>query len=304
MTPETLTVSPDKEKLTQALAPLAVALSAICFGFLGLFARRFESQQVAVPHMLAIRFLGGAALLWVLCLATGQLRRVDRRSLLQAALLGSLYVGEAWCYFTSAKLIPVALTALLLYLYPAMVTGYEWAWLKVPQRPLSVVALLLSFSGVVLCVGFPHGTVQALGVLLGVATAVIYTLYLLVGARVQVEVGALQESAMLMTVSGALFAGVAAFQFSWTETLMRVRMSDVLAMVLVGTVLPIPLLLFALTKVSAARASVLSTLEPVTALLVSVVLLGDALTRWQVLGAGCIVAAVVMLSLYNVKVAR
>ncbi len=294
-------MSADNARLSRTLAPAAIAVSAVCFGFLGLFARWFEARRVLVLHMLSVRFLGGAACLMTLTVLSKQWRRFDRASLIQVTLLGVLYVAEAWCYFTSAKYIPVGLTALLLYLYPAMVTLYEWVWLKRPPGLAGGLALALALGGVSLCVTTPAGELHPLGLILGIATALVYTLYIVIGGQMSSAVGSLQKSAALMTLSGVLFATAAAFQSPWLPQMAQASLTEVVLLVLVGTVIPIPLLLFGLSKVSAARASIISTLEPVTALMVSALLLSESLSNGQLVGASMIVAAVVVSALRSTK---
>ncbi len=286
-----MTTSPQQRAWT---GPLAVTISGLCFGCLGLIGQWFSDKGIGVSQMLAIRFGLSAACLWVVLLLTKRLRPFDKHSLLAAAVLGLLYVGEAACYFTSAKRIPVGLTALLLYLYPAMVTLYEWLLSGKRQSWLGISSLILSFAGVALCVGTPTNRLDPLGVFLGVATAVVYSIYILVGARMPSKVGALQKSAALMTVSGVLFAVSASLQSPWPVGVIVNSPREIVWLLVVGTLVPIPFLLFGLTRVTPTSAAVMSTVEPVTALVVGAVALSQSLSASQWVGAAMIASAVLV----------
>jgi drug/metabolite transporter (DMT)-like permease len=279
-----------------AIGPVAVTVSGLCFGGLGLFGQWFADRGIGVAQMLAIRFGGSAVCLWGVLLLTKRIRPFDSRSLLAVAVLGLLYVGEAACYFISAKRIPVGLTALLLYLYPSMVTLYEWLVVRKPQHWLSICALMLSFFGVTLCVGTPEIRLDVLGVALGILTAAIYTVYIIVGARMPTTIGALQKSAALMTVSGLIFATMASLQSPWPIGALVDARQEIAWLLIVGTLIPIPLLLFGLTRVKPSSAAVMSTVEPLTALVIGAVALSQSLNMSQTVGAVLIGGAVLLAS--------
>ena len=58
--------------------------------------------------------------------------------------------------------------------------------------------------------------------------------------------------------------------------------------------IPIPLLLFGIARIGPTRASIISTLEPVTAALCGLVVLHEALSPLQWTGAGLVVGGVLL----------
>jgi drug/metabolite transporter (DMT)-like permease len=247
--------------------------------------------------MLAARFAGGALVLWALTFARGELRRLTLREWSWFCALGVLYVGEAWTYFESAQRIPVALTALLLYLYPAIVAALSFALWREALGRLGTLALGLSSAGVAMAVGgAPSGATSPLGLALGVATAFIYSAYVLLGAKAPKAVPASLGSAWLMTIAAAVFSGGALVTGTFEPTRLAQASWDLAGLVLLGTVLPIPLLLAGVARVGPTRGAIISSLEPLSAAVLGAAFLAEPL-RWpQVAGIALVVTALVVLA--------
>jgi drug/metabolite transporter (DMT)-like permease len=119
--------------------------------------------------------------------------------------------------------------------------------------------------------------------------------YVLLGARVQPGVGPAFGSAVLMSIAAMGFGLGALVQGRLDFTGAVVAWPSVVGLVVIGTVVPIPLLLFGMTRIGPARASIISTLEPISAALCGLAL-GESMTGLQWLGAGLVVGAVVVVS--------
>jgi drug/metabolite transporter (DMT)-like permease len=240
--------------------------------------------------MLAMRFLCGGVVLWLLCAVRGEIHRINRSLMLRFMMLGLLYVLEATFYFESSLRIPAALTALLLYLYPVFVIGYDALQNRRWPSMKSSAALLLALMGLLLALNAPAGEMNPWGVLLGVATAVTYTCYMLVGAKPSAA-SPLFSSACVMSSAGLGCLMLAAFSGSLS---LDVPLSPAVGLVLLGTVIPIPALLAGLAVIGPSRASIISTLEPVSAAICGAIFLRESLSPTQMVGAVLIVAGAIL----------
>jgi drug/metabolite transporter (DMT)-like permease len=246
--------------------------------------------------MLCLRFGLGAVLTFALAGATGQLARLGARRWLGFTLLGALYVCEAWTYFESAARIPVALTALLLYVYPTLVALAGWAFFREVLGGAGLTALVLASVGIALAVGTPHGPLDLSGVVLGLATAAVYSVYVMLGARVQAGVPALLGSAWVMAVAAVLFGLGALVTGTWAPARALDRWPDVVGLVVFGTAVPIPLLLAGLARVGPTRGSIISSLEPISAALCGALFLGESVEPLQLVGMALVLTALVVLA--------
>ena len=98
-----------------------VGASAVCFGTLPIFARLAYASGVDTSTLLLLRFSIAAVLMWLLLAVRGA--AVPRgKGLAMLVGMGAIgYAGQAFSYFTAVRLASAGLAALLLYLYPAIV---------------------------------------------------------------------------------------------------------------------------------------------------------------------------------------
>jgi len=276
------------------LGTLCVIASAVGFGALGIFGKTAYLSGASTVTVLFLRFLLAGALMTAL-MAALKLPWPRGRDLAVLIALGALgYVGQSFCYFSALRHATAGLTALLLYLYPALVTLASAAlgrqrltWSKAALAGLSLLGILLTVAGDL------GGSAAGLG--FGVGSAVIYTGYILVGEGVIPRVGAIAASTVVMLAAAAVYAcAVLAAGPQWPT-----QVSGWLAVVgiaLVATVIPIIGFFAGMQRLGAADAATLSTLEPVVTLLLAFVFLNETLAPAQLLGAGAVVAAVALLS--------
>src|SRR5258706_13380709 len=125
------------------------------------------------------------------------------RVLLGLVLMGGLgYVGQSFTYFTALTMASAGLVALLLFLYPAIVTLLAALIFKDRLTVPKMGAVLLALIGTVLTIG-PTGSGHTLGIVLGIAAALIYSIYILAGSRITPQAGSIPTSTIVM-ISAAI----------------------------------------------------------------------------------------------------
>jgi drug/metabolite transporter (DMT)-like permease len=96
-------------------------LSACGFGAMAIFAKEGYAGGFHVADLLALRFLAAAVLFWII-VAAARAPLPPRRVLLAGLAMGAFgYAVQAGLYFGALTRIDASLTALLLYVYPALV---------------------------------------------------------------------------------------------------------------------------------------------------------------------------------------
>ena len=160
------------------------------------------------------------------------------RSLWILAGMGAIgYVGQAFCYFSALKHATAGLTALLLYLYPALVTLASAALGRQKLTMARMVLVTLSLTGILLTVTAGLAGTAA-GVAYGAAAAVIYTIYILVGEKVTPRTGAIPAGTVIMLAAAVVFGAATAVEgASWPVG--ASGWLAVLAIAIVSTVIPL-----------------------------------------------------------------
>jgi drug/metabolite transporter (DMT)-like permease len=274
---------------------LCIVLSASGFGAMPIFARFAYADGVDLPTLLFLRFvLAGLLMTGVMFLR--RLSWPRGRNLWVLVAMGGLgYAGQAFCYFAALRYATASLTALLLYLYPALVMLISVALGRRRLTPVRLWAILATLLGSGLAVGGSLGGSLA-GIVLGVSAALVYSIYILVGERVTESEGAIPSGTVVMLAGAAVYAlaVLATGGPTWPASLAGwVAVGNI---ALFSTVLAVIGFLAAMQRLGAADASTFSTLEPVITVLLAAMFLGEDIGSWQALGGVIVLTAVTVLA--------
>ena len=277
---------------------LLIALSASAFGAMAIFARFAYAAGADVYGLLAVRFVLAAIAMGVVLRVRGISLPPLRRVLALAAMGGIGYVSQSYCFFSALNHAQASLVALLLYLYPLFVTILAAIFLKEKLTTAAVIALVLCSVGAGLTVGGGQGS--PLGIALGLAAAVIYSVYIVVGARVTAGVNAIATTTVICTAAAVVYVAIGILRSSAGVPPQFPSTAGgwlaLLAIALVSTVLAILTFFAGLQRLGAAKASMLSTLEPVVTVLLAAALLGEQIGMAQAVGGGLILLGVLWLT--------
>lgn len=272
---------------------LLVAVSAGGFASLGLFARVAAASGASLLTVLALRFvLAGAILALVMrhrCLAWPR-----GRELAGLVLLGALcYTAQSFCFFSALNHLTVGLTVLLLYLHPALVllTSAALGRQRLTLRKAGLA--VTSFAGILLTVsGDLIGT--PIGLAFGIGAALIYTSYILVGEYLTPRTGVIPAATVIVLSAAVMFSlGALAEGVRWPGT--TGGWLAVVGIAVLGTSLATVTFFAGVQRIGAGDAATLSTLEPVVALVLAFVFLGEQLGAMQLAGALLVIASAAML---------
>jgi len=271
-------------------------VSAVSFSTLGLFAKLAYSQGMAPAQALAWRFTLAAAVLWAYLLKTGGHRR-PRREYRNALLLGVLgFAPQAGLFFLTVKFLDPGLASLLLYLYPAFVVGFSLLFLKRKPRAAQIAALVFSSAGCVLTL-WTRGSYPLVGYLLGLAVAISYAGYLVVGERAMAGIDPIFITANLMGSSAIVYWIVTVASGVVLVPSSPVAIAGVVGIAVVGSIVPIVTLFASIRLIGSADASLVSTIEPLFTVALSALLFGERLGDLQLAGGALILIGVLLLNL-------
>ena len=259
--------------------------AALAFSSLSIFGKLAPELGLGAINLLFWRFGLAACVLLTLT----RFRVLKRPFQVRALLLGLLYAAQATLYFLALGHLPAGTTSLILYLSPALVVGLEW---MTGQRPdlRQMLALGAVLLGVVVLAGGQtsvNGS-SLLGWGFALTSASCYALYLFLGSRLLVDAPPVTATAQITlgTALGMGLVGLGTGEVHLPTSGLSWMM--ILAVVLIPTVLALPATLQATTRLGAARASMLLTLEPVFVLLLAGFVLQETLQLHQGVGGALV----------------
>jgi drug/metabolite transporter (DMT)-like permease len=276
------------------LGILLVAASAASFGTLAIFARLAYDTGADPIAVLFLRFTVAAALM-------AGLMVVRRESWPRGRTLGALvllggvgYVGQSMAFFTALTMAPAALVSLLLYLFPAIVVLLSVAFLGERLTRAKRLALALALAGSALTVGAASGG-RPLGIVLGLAAAVTYSVYIVIGSRVTPRAGAIPSSTVIIGAAAVTYGLLTLVARPAFPTGLQGALA-VGGLAVVATVVAIVTFFAGMSRIGPADTSTVSTLEPAVTVALAAVVLGEPVLPPQLAGGALILTAVVLLA--------
>ncbi len=278
---------------------LAFALaSALAFGGSGVFARPLLDAGMDSVHVTWLRLAGAALLL--LPVAVRHRRLLTRRPLLILAYGVFPMAGVQALYFAAIARIPVGIALLIEFLGPVLVL----LWLRAVRRtkvpPAAVVGVIMALTGLVLLLEVWAGMrLDALGVGLALGAAAAQAAYFLLSDRTGEDAEPLAVIAFgALTATLLLLPLARPWNLDWGLLATTTALGPLplpgwalaLWLGLVSTVIAYFTGIAAVRRLSPQIAGGVAYLEVVTAIVLAWVLLGEALTPVQILGAAVIVA--------------
>jgi drug/metabolite transporter (DMT)-like permease len=300
---------------TVAIGIAFTVVSAFAFGSGALFAKPVYAAGVGWHVLMAWRFAIGAGLAWLWVLANPAARaglgRMPRRALAVALALGVLYTCNASTYYAGLETVSASLAALIVYIYPALVAVISLRMGQPLRGRRAWAALGLALVGVALAVSSPSATATPpplIGLLLIIASPVIYSIWIVLAARLSGEdredVGRESGSVVDPVAAGAVMLSATAATL-WVTALAIGRpvlpaqvpgaaWFGIAGVGLVSTFIAVQTFYAGAHRIGAARASLISTIEPIWTISLAGLLLGESLTPIQLLGGVLIIGGVVL----------
>jgi drug/metabolite transporter (DMT)-like permease len=276
-----------------------VLASAAGFGVMPVFGKLAFQAGVSVATLLAVRFALAAPLLWGLAAARGALPRVRRGVVVRALALGAIgYAVQAGLYFLALERMDAGVLSLILYTYPALVTGAAILLGREPANRRRLAALVIASAGLVLVlVGGGAGAFDLAGAALGAAAALAYTAYILVSHGVTEDLDPLPLAALITTGAAVTLIATALLTGSFSTGFAPGGWLWLGLAAVVCTVLTVALFLTGMSRVGPSTAAILSTLEPPVTVALAFLTFGEALGAVQLAGALAVLGAAVLVNL-------
>jgi len=275
--------------------------SALCYASLGILAKLALAEGLPLLSILSLRFTLGACLFWIAVAASPGLRRELAslpgrrvRDLVLWGVFGS--AGQSLLFFSALSLISASLSAVLLYTCPAFLALILW-WLS-GVRPAAgrLAAIALAILGTYLCAGAIGDATDPAGVAVAILAGFWYAAFMVWMHRLTPGVSTPVSGALIVAGTAVAFDLAAALRGGFRLPATAAGWGAVLAMVLLATVVGLVLFVAGLNRVGPQVASILSTFEPLGALLLARLLLGERLAPAQWAGAALIIGAAFVLA--------
>lgn len=287
--------------LSQRISYLVVLFGAILWGTTGT-AQTFMPQTIHPLAVGASRLaVGGFSLLIILII----MRKIDFRnwpwkSTLYAAISMAIF---QYLFFSSVRLTGVAIGTVVTIGSAPVFSGII-EWLLVKRRPTRVwiMATVLAIIGCALLFLNKDGiVVNPVGIAMSLGAGLLFAFYTLVNKEVLDKVDAVPAVAVIFSMSAILLLPFL-FLFETQGLLTGRGISVVLYLGIVTTSVAYILFSVGLKRIPSSSAVTLSLAEPLTAAILSVIVVGERLNGTSWIGIAMLLGGILVLTLSGRKV--
>ena len=282
------------EKFREIKGYLLAAVAAAAYGTNPAFAIPLYEQGMNANSVLLFRYLLGLPVLAAIMSVRGLGLRLRKDEIGPVAILGVLMALSSLSLFESYNYMNSGVASTLLFIYPVLVAVMMIFFFHEKFKISVAVCLLIMGAGLVfLMKPAEGGMLSPMGCLLVFISALTYALYI-VFVNVSKAVSRIPTTKLLFYVlawgCGVYVAAIALGQ-PFTLPAHPAGWLNLCALAVIPTVLSLACTTRAIQLIGSTPTAILGALEPVSAVVLSVAVLGQAITGREILGGLLIVCA-------------
>ena len=281
----------------QQLGFLLMAISAIGLGIGTILMKLIPLRTDMTPgHVAVWRFLIAAPLMWLFTLSRKRKSGLAPSHPWWLLGLGAIYSLASLLALMALDRLPSSIYVILVYIYPSLVVIYSMI-VKKPVPHLWWLGLPMTLIGLVLTVlrfGQPL-EFDLVGILISLLNGVTIAVYMLLSEAIFKQVSERELGTTWVNTGAMLMGLLMIFIFGFNAPDTANGWILLVSLGIIGTLIPILFMNIGIQLLGAARSSIIVTLQPVVAVLISTLFLGDLLTVSQWIGGALVIVAIALL---------
>ncbi|MFI3226178.1 MAG: EamA family transporter [Clostridia bacterium] len=284
---------------------IAIILAGFFWGTNGFFCRILVEGGLTSNQVVFLRFLGATIFFCVAIFCTDKqqfkIKKQDIWCFLGSGFCSLLFFTA--CYFQAMNVLSLSAAAILLYTAPIFIAIISRVLFKEKFTFVKLLALALSFTGCILVCGVGNLSFSAKGILLGLGAGLGYALYS-VFCKLAYERGYTNNTVNFYSCGLASIGCQILWNTSDSFLLISHSPFSITIAILcafLGCFIPYMLYSYGITVVNISKASILASIELVTATVLGVVLYREVMNFYSILGIIMILSAIFILNIKNLS---
>jgi drug/metabolite transporter, DME family len=281
---------------------MLIAVSAALWGIIAIFVRKLAFLGFTSMEIVTLRVVTAVLLLGIIGITKypGQMKIhfADSKYFIGTGIFSIVLFN--WCYFTSINQLSLSFSVILLYTAPTFVVMLSYLFLKESMDSMKIISVIGTLIGCVLIVGVSLKDTPSLnlvGILTGLGAGFGYALYTIIGKFALVK-----YRPFTVTFYTFLVAAITLLLFTNLFEKGSLLVSGEVILYGVGlglfpTVIAYLLYTKGLEQMESSKASIIATVEPVAATLLSVFLYKENFGVLQFVGTVIILLSVILINL-------
>jgi drug/metabolite transporter (DMT)-like permease len=276
--------------------------AAICYGTNPIGAQLYK-DGMEPPSVLFWRFGLAWVIILLIMLARKESLRINRKEFGAVSALGLLFLASSLTLYESFKLMSVGVASTILFVYPVITAAIMTLIFKERLTLMTSLSIILSFIGVMMLYWTPGGsTLDTLGVILVLVSAITYAIYIIVMNRSNLKMSSFKINfyVLIYCAFGNLIIaiiddGCLQIPHSATNWLL------VGWLAVVPAILALVMMVYSAKYIGSTPTAIMGALEPLTAVLIGIFLFGESFNARLAIGIALIFWAVIIIALQSNK---
>ncbi len=269
-------------------------ISAVTYGMNPLFGLPLYQKGITTYSVLFYRFFFALILLGIIMLIRKQSFKIEKKQLLMSGIGGILLSLSCLGLFLSFHHIDGGIAVTILFVCPVIISSIMYLFFHVKQSISTLIGMFCAMGGIaLLSLGKGVENFSLTGIVLAFSSASTYAIYM-----VMVKVSCLKNlSSETLTFYVMLF-GLSVFFVTLNFGINLQILPDIfsllcaLGLALFPSLFSFLFMAIAIKHIGPSKTAILGVLEPVTALLIGILVFGESLSFQQIIAVAIILISV------------
>lgn len=276
---------------------ICAALAAAFYGTNPIFAVPLYGTGMNPVSVLLFRYLLGIPLLAAIVIFRSERLLPRAREVFPVALLGVIMALSSLTLYEAYTCMNAGVASTLLFMYPILTSLLMSLFFHEKFRPVTGVCLLVMGTGLYLLMDpAQDGSIDMKGFALIFVSSLLYAVYLVMikVSKVLPYIPAVQSLLYQLLSGGLVFLAAVAAGDSLILPETLFDWGNLAALALFPTVLSLLFTIRAIRRIGPTPTAIFGALEPITAVALSILLLGESLTVREFVGGALIVLSTML----------
>ena len=280
-------------------------ISSITFGLLPFFSIPVKAQGMSSETLMFYRFLISVIIYGIYLLFFRKANfKLSNKNIRDIILIGGMGYGLTGLTLVSSyDYIPSGIGTTIGFQFPVMISIFMWLFYKEKLQRSIYISLALSLLGVFLLSYSPnHGLVSGYGIFLLTITNLMYSMYIIgVNKSSMKDIDSSVLTFYVITISMILCLSFSIIRGTLIPIPSLMAARNILFMSIFSTIIANLTLILAIKAIGSTITALLSPLEPVTAIIIGVIVFNENINIQIITGVIIIILAVILIVLNQKK---
>ena len=267
---------------------LKIIISMLAFGTVGLFIKNIDLASAEIALYRAV--IASTVIFAYIVLAKKQINYANLKKQLLKLFISGAAIGFNWIFlFEAYRYTSIALATLCYYFAPVIVIVMSGVIYKEKLTLKQIICFIGATVGVLFIIGsVEEGSGSTMGIIFGLGAACLYAFVVLMNKSIRGIGGEEQTLMQFLSASLVLTPYVLANTGFNISSLNSFGLINVCVLGIVHTGIMYVLYFSSMHSLSGQTLSMLSYIDPLTAVIISLLILHEPVTAFQMAGGACI----------------